>query len=92
MTRRQIQARAYNAVVTALRRGILERQPCEACSRDSQQTGIDFRTDIHAHHDDYSKPLDVRWLCPSCHKKHHNEFGPAIFGPAPKTKRARISA
>lgn len=24
-----------------------------------------------AHHDDYSRPMDVRWLCRSCHKRHH---------------------
>lgn len=37
---------------------VLERQPCEVCGKKAE-----------AHHDDYSKPLDVRWLC----KRHHSE-------------------
>lgn len=27
---------------------------------------------VHAHHSDYSKPLDVIWLCPLHHKKIHS--------------------
>ena len=26
---------------------------------------------VHAHHDDYKKPLAIRWLCAVCHKQHH---------------------
>lgn len=45
------------AVGNAVRDGKLTRLPCESCG--------DQRSE--AHHHDYSKPLDVRWLC----LKHH---------------------
>ncbi len=26
---------------------------------------------IQAHHEDYSKPMEVVWMCAVCHRKHH---------------------
>ena len=35
---------------------------CEMCKRE---------TKLHAHHEDYKRPLNVIWLCRSCHRKTH---------------------
>lgn len=56
-------AKAWRAVSNAVRAGRLVRAPCEQCG-DARSQG---------HHDDYSKPLDVRWLCFSCHRKEHGQ-------------------
>ncbi len=33
-----------------------------------------LKTKVHAHHLDYSKPLDVIWVCINCHATIHNEI------------------
>ena len=53
---------AHRAVSAAIKKGTLVREPCEIC-------GTTVR--VQAHHDDYSKPLSVRWLC----FVHHREYG-----------------
>jgi hypothetical protein len=54
--------RAGATVQTAIYNGSLIRRPCEVCGTKRQ---------IDAHHDDYSKPLEVRWLCRHHHRLHH---------------------
>lgn len=49
---------ARQIALRALKAGVLIKQPCEikGCTRTVQM-----------HHDDYSKPLEITWLC----RKHH---------------------
>jgi len=55
---------AHSLVTNAIKHGKLKRSPCEVC-------GDNRKYHVHAHHDDYSKPLEVRWLCVIHHKAIH---------------------
>lgn len=50
---------AHQALRSALNKGLIERGVCEVCGDP----------DVDGHHDDYDKPMVVRWLC----RKHHRE-------------------
>lgn len=64
--RNPVKKAANTAVNNAIRDGRLVRQPCEVCGAEKAQ----------AHHDDYSKPLDVRWLCTTHHAEWHKHNTP----------------
>lgn len=55
---------ARNKVTAAIATGRLVAQPCERCGAPK----------THAHHEDYSKPLEVVWLCPKHHRARHAEL------------------
>lgn len=67
-----VKYKAHNIVNNALRDGHITKEPCEVC-------GSEFS---HAHHDDYFKPLCVRWLCAAHHQQWHAENGEAANGSA----------
>ena len=55
---------AHQKVQRAVRNGKVQKPSlCEKCGCPCKS--------LHGHHDDYSRPLDVIWLCPSCHKFLH---------------------
>ena len=60
---REEKERARQALSRAVRKGkITKSETCETCGGGGK---------IHAHHDDYSKKLEVRWLCVPCHGVTH---------------------
>ena len=62
---RDEQYKAYALCRAAIRSGDLVRAAeCERCGAPSKG--------MHGHHADYSKPLDVEWLCRPCHTKEHS--------------------
>ena len=57
--------KAHGIVAYAIKQGRLVKQPCDVCGSK----------DVHAHHDDYLKPLNVRWLCSAHHSQWHRDNG-----------------
>lgn len=57
----------------AIKLGRITKQPCEICGEP--------KTD--AHHDDYTKPLEVRWLCRPHHVQLHKASGDTALAKAP---------
>lgn len=67
--------RAHDIVEKAILRGHLERKKsCETCG--GSPVDSDGESGVVAHHDDYNKPLDVRWLCRTCHFQWHQNHEP----------------
>ena len=57
--------KARNAVHNAVRDGRLIKPPhCSRCGIRGVK--------IEGHHEDYSKPLEVRWLCTLCHRRYYS--------------------
>ena len=70
MTRQQerLRQRAHGIVASAIKKGILVRQPCQECGLPNGD----------AHHKDYSKPLEVEWLCERHHMQRHRRYYPRV--------------
>lgn len=66
----RIKANCRSYLNVYIRRGRIIRGPCEVCGS----------LNVHAHHDDYSKPLQVRWLCKPHHQLLHG-IGPLVDSP-----------
>lgn len=60
-----MKVRARQQVCRALKSGKLTKMPCEVCGDEWSE----------AHHEDYSKPLEVMWLCKRHHTDRHMEIG-----------------
>lgn len=59
---------AHRKVGNAIRDGKLFPQPCEVCGNP----------EVHGHHCDYNKPLEVNWLCAEHHVQWHQEHGEGL--------------
>lgn len=58
-------SRAHKEIGRKTAAGKIQREPCSVCGTNKY---------VHAHHDDYSKPLVVLWLCAKHHKLRHKEL------------------
>lgn len=60
------QVSAMQKINRYIKNGMVRRRECEVCGDEN----------THAHHDDYTRPLSVRWLCPIHHSEWHKNNTP----------------
>jgi ribosomal protein S27AE len=78
-----LKASARTALGNAVRDGYIIKPPqCQMCGRGGR---------IHGHHNDYSKPLEVRWVCTRCHGAIHRAINEAERSQAGKAA-TRVAA
>lgn len=65
-----LKSQARSMVNNALKNGRIRKSDCEECQSNES---------VQAHHDDYSKPLQVRWLCIKCHNILHRKYDHATI-------------
>ena len=56
--------KAHIIIGNSIRDGLLKKQPCLICGIEKTE----------AHHNDYSKPLKVIWLCKNHHAERHRKY------------------
>lgn len=49
----------------AVKTGRVIKKPCEVCGKTDR---------IHGHHEDYTKPIEVVWLCAKHHMERHRKY------------------
>jgi hypothetical protein len=74
--RERVQIIAHQLVHRLRQEGKLTPEPCEVCGADNAV----------AHHDDYSKPTEVRWLCGKDHAARHKLLGWGFTGWQPSIR------
>jgi hypothetical protein len=59
-------SRAHQILFYAIRDKRIEKpEKCSVCQKQCK---------LHGHHHDYTKPLEVIWLCPQCHVNTHKQI------------------
>lgn len=63
--KKKANCRAYANVY--IRRGHIQKRLCEICGESAQM-----------HHEDYNKPLEIKWLCRNHHLEYHKQQNASV--------------
>jgi hypothetical protein len=61
--------KAHRFINNGIKSGLLNPEPCCVCGT---------KENLVAHHDDYNKPLEIRWMCQAHHKQWHRDNGEGL--------------